>query len=86
MQHRQVIVTTHSPLLCGAIHKKQATHPDDIALMTVKQDESGSSIVPFKTVGPLFTDSEIAGALANGTEDSLFEGLLLRGLIDECGC
>jgi predicted ATPase len=83
IQRRQVIVTTHSPLLCGAIHKKQASHPGDISLMRVKQDESGSSIVPFKTVGPLFTDSEIAGALANGTEVSLFEGLLLRGLIDE---
>ncbi|MEW6664570.1 MAG: AAA family ATPase [Thermodesulfobacteriota bacterium] len=82
-QRRQVIVTTHSPLLCGAIHKKQETVPGEIALMRVRQDESGSSIMPFRTLGPLFTDSEIAKALANGREDNLFESLLLRGLIDE---
>jgi hypothetical protein len=76
-------VTTHSPLLCGSIYRKQEARPKDIALMRVKQDESGSRIQPFRTPGPLYTDNEIAKALANGTEDNLFESLLLRGLIDE---
>jgi len=83
VQGRQVVVTTHSPLLCGAIYRKQEARPKDIALMRVRQDESGSRIEPFRTPGPLYTDNEIAKALANGTEDNLFESLLLRGLIDE---
>jgi len=51
--------------------------------INVKQDDFGSRIEPFKTPGPLYTENEIAKALANGTEDNLFESLLLRGLIDE---
>jgi len=82
-QGRQVIITTHSPLLCGTVFKKYQSNPDKIALLRVRQDKTGSIIAPFKTTGPLFADSEIAKALTNGTEDGLFESLLMRGLIDE---
>ena len=39
---------------------------------------------PFDTdiSGPLFTDSEIRGAMTTSQEDGIFEGVTLRGLLD----
>jgi hypothetical protein len=36
----------------------------------------------FDVTGPLFKDHEIAQALTSGSEDGLFEGLMVRGMID----
>ena len=82
-QGRQVVVTTHSPLLCEAVLRKQKRHPDAISLMKVGYGVAGTTIAPFDISGPLFIDQEIRSALADGAEDGLFESLLLRGLIDE---
>jgi predicted ATPase len=82
-QGRQVVVTTHSPLLCEAILRKQKENPHDISLMKVGYGAGGTIIDTFDVTGPLFSDQEIRAALANGAEDGLFEGLLMRGLIDE---
>jgi predicted ATPase len=82
-QNRQVVVTTHSPLFCDAVLKEARTQPDDIGLFNVRRTGRATAIVPFDVVGPLFQDNEIAAALTSGTEDGLFENLLLRGLIDE---
>ncbi len=82
-QGRQVVVTTHSPLLCEAVLKKQQKYPKDISLMKVGYGTEGTSIKPFNTSGPLFSDNEIKSALAERSEDGIFESLLLRGLIDE---
>jgi hypothetical protein len=49
----------------------------------VRQAPIGTEISPFATTGPLFKDQEIAKALTTGTEDGLFENLILRGMIDE---
>ena len=82
-QGRQVVVTTHSPLLCQALLRKQKQHPSAVSLMKVGYGDEGTSIRPFDVAGPLFSDQEIRSALADGAEDGLFESLLLRGLIDE---
>jgi len=82
-QGRQVVVTTHSPLLCEAVLRKQKRYPDDIALMKVGYGAEGTTIKLFDAYGPLFSDQEIRSALSDGAEDGLFENLLLRGLIDE---
>jgi predicted ATPase len=83
-QKRQVIVTTHSALFCDAILKKRTTSPDEIAMLNVRRGPHGTEIVPFEeSVGSLFKDPELAQALTAPTEDGLFEGLLLRGLVDE---
>lgn len=82
-QGRQVIVTTHSPLFCNAVLKLAKDRPKEIALLRVRQGPIGIEIAPFKTSGPLFKDQEIAKALTTGTEDGLFENLILRGMIDE---
>ena len=82
--HRQVVVTTHSPLFCDAVLKEaRSRSTDEVGLFNVRRDGAGSVIEPFDTNGPLFDDPEIAEALRIPTEDHLFESLILSGLIDE---
>jgi predicted ATPase len=80
---RQVVVTTHSPLFCDAVLKLAKQQPKDVALLRVRHGVDGTEIVPFSVSAPLFKDLEIAEALTTGTEDGLFESLILRGMIDE---
>jgi predicted ATPase len=82
-QGRQVIITTHSPLLCEAIIRKQRDYPERVTLMKVGYEAGGTTISPFDVSGSLFQDKEIRDALAGKEEDGVFETLLLRGLIDE---
>ena len=80
---RQVVVTTHSPLFCDAVLRQARSKPEEIGLFNVRRVGRASEIRPFDVTGPLFQDSEVAAALTSGTEDGLFESLLLRGWIDE---
>lgn len=82
-QGRQVVVTTHSPLLCDAVLRSARSRPADIGLFNVRRDDQATVVRPFDVTGPLFKDHEIAEALTTGTEDGLFESLLLRGMLDE---
>jgi len=82
-QGRQVVVTTHSPLFCDAVLKGARSRPGDIGLFNVRRDGQATVVEPFDVTGPLFKDHEIAAALTTGTEDGLFESLLLRGMLDE---
>jgi predicted ATPase len=79
---KQVLVTTHSPLFCGAILRKAVAHPQDIALLNVKRGASGTEVKPFGSVGPLFDLPDVAKGLLNESEDGVFERLILRGQID----
>lgn len=80
---RQLVVTTHSPLFCNAVLEGARSKPNDIGLFNVQRDGSTTVIRPFTEVSPLFKDAEIAAALTAESEDGLFEGLMLRGLLDE---
>lgn len=80
---RQVVVTTHSPLFCDAVLKGARSQRTKIGLFNVRRDGPATVVQPFDVVGPLFKDQQIAAALTTGTEDGLFESLVLRGLIDE---
>jgi predicted ATPase len=79
---KQLIVTTHSPLFCDAILRQARTRPKEIALFNVQHTIKGTSVSRFDVTGPLFKEHEIAQALTSGAEDGLFEGLMVRGLID----
>ena len=79
---KQLIVTTHSPLFCDAVLRLARPRPHEIALFNVRHTVRGTSVSRFDATGPLFKDSEIARALTSGAEDGLFEGLMLRGMID----
>ena len=82
--HRQVVVTTHSPLFCDAVLKEaRSRSTEDVGLFNVRHEGTGSVVEPFDTHGPLFDDPEIAKALRMPTEDHLFESLILSGFIDE---
>jgi hypothetical protein len=82
-QKRQLIVTTHSPLLVASVIKQARLHSEQIGLFNVRRSISGTEIEPFDVTGPLFADSEISAALADRGEDGVFEGLALRGMLDE---
>jgi hypothetical protein len=82
-QDRQIIVTTHSPLLCDAMLEQAKTHPRDIALMNVREGAAGTEVRPFEMPLPLFKQQDIAAALTAAGEERVFENLILRGMIDE---
>ena len=82
-QKRQLIVTTHSPLLVASVIKQARANSERIGLFNVRRSSSGTEIEPFDVTGPLFADSEVAAALADRGEDGVFEGLALRGMLDE---
>jgi predicted ATPase len=82
-QGRQVIVTTHSALFCDAILKQARDYPNDITLLNVRRGARGTEVHPFDLSGPLFSNAQIAESLTAPTEDGIFEGLILRGMLDE---
>jgi predicted ATPase len=82
-QGRQVIVTTHSALFCDAILKQARDYPKDIILLNVRRGPNGTEVHPFNLSAPLFSHVQIAESLTAPTEDGIFEGLILRGMLDE---
>ena len=84
-RRRQIVVTTHSPLLADAMLKLQrdASEPGDIGLFNVRLGPQGTVVEPFQVTGALYKDAEVTAALASRMEDGVLESLLLRGLIDE---
>jgi len=83
LEQGQVVVTTHSPLFCDAVLKGARSRPEDIGLFNVRREGQATVVQPFDITGPPFKNQEIAAALTTGTEDGLFESLLLRGMLDE---
>lgn len=83
-QGRQVIVTTHSPLLCGAILREaRARESDAVSLFNVRRVDHRTEIQRFDAGAPLFRDLDTAKDLAISAEDALFQNLVLRGYVDE---
>jgi predicted ATPase len=82
-QGKQVVVTTHSPLFCDAMLRRSKDHPGTIGLFRVFQREAGTHIWPFAPIGPLFESAEVVRGLSADAEDGVFEGFLLRGMLDE---
>lgn len=82
---RQVIVSTHSPILVDEILNRirEGGETSRIGLFNVRLGENGTAIEPFDVSGPLFKDREILAALSERSEDGVFEGLVLRGLLAE---
>lgn len=86
---RQIVITTHSPIFCDAILRKSREVSDaldakpSVGLLRVARNGADTTIEPFNALGPLFDDSEVRDALTSGSEDGLFESLMMRGFIDE---
>ena len=84
-ERRQVVVTTHSPLFVDAIRKlkNETAVQGDVRLFNVRLASHGTVVEPFDVSGDLLKDTEIVDALANRSDDGLFESLALRGYPDE---
>lgn len=83
-ERHQVIVTTHSPLFVDAVLKMQSENGiEGVGLFNVRLSEGRTLVEPFDASGPLLKDQEVVNALASPGEDALFQGLVLRGLLDE---
>lgn len=80
---RQAIVTTHSPLFCASVSRLAQRRPEEVKLYNAVHKRGRSQFIPFDPTGPLFTDAEIREGLSSITEDGIFEGLWLRGLLDD---
>lgn len=84
VENQQVIVTTHSPIFVGEILKQARSELNhDMGLFTFHNNGGETLVRPFSYSDSLFEDTELVEQLANTGEDGLFEGLVMRGLIDE---
>lgn len=79
---RQVIVSTHSPLLCAAMLRHSRREIGLIELLAVRQRDGATLVEPFVTPGTLFDDSEVMRALNAEDAEGAFQAMLMRGLID----
>lgn len=79
---RQLLVTTHSPLVVSEVLRRQREQPEQIKLLRCFQSGSRTCVAPFDAA-PLFADGEITRALrADDDEDVLVESMLRRGWLD----
>ncbi|MEX1369027.1 MAG: ATP-binding protein [Nannocystaceae bacterium] len=75
---RQLVVTTHSPLVVSAMARHQREQPDRIRLLRCSQSGSRTRVDPFDAL-PLFEDREIAQSLDDGDDGDVLVRLLRRG-------
>jgi predicted ATPase len=80
---RQVIVTTHSARFCDAVLRLTDRDGDKAALVNVRRGAGGTEAKRIEFPDSLLQDQELLKGLSSPTEDGLFEGLLMRGLLDE---
>ncbi len=81
-QGKQVIVTTHSALFCEAILRKAMKAPDEISVVNLSRSGRQTEIHALDPTSPLFTNPEITQGLTSDREDGVFQGLLVRGMLD----
>lgn len=80
---KQVVVSSHSPILCGALVRQAREHPGKIALLRVVQGAAGTRVKPLDIAHPAFGDAELRQQLSTVDDASVFEGLVMRGLLDD---
>lgn len=78
----QVIVTTHSPTLIGAMLRRSRNLPGLIRLLRCAQSGRATTIRPFESTDPILDDDEIRKALTGTEDDAVVEALLVRGWLD----
>lgn len=78
---RQIIITTHSPLVVADMIRRQRECPDAVQLLLCRRRGRFSSVEPFGPVGELFDDREVRDALISD-EDALVGAMLSRGWFD----
>lgn len=85
-RRRQVVVTTHSPLVVGEIIRMLRSRDLDeaqVRLLHCSGGPDGTRVTPFAPHGPLFDDEAIARSLLSTDDDSLkIQAALTRGWLD----
>ena len=82
---RQVIVTTHSPLVVGEVVRRIRhgdLDPRDVRLLAASSGPSGTHFRAFDPVGPLFDDAEVDAALKSTDDADRVQAMLRRGWLD----
>lgn len=82
-QGRQLIVTTHSPLFCAAMLRLTAGCREQMAMLNVQRDARGTTVKQIEFADSLFEGGELAEGFSSQTANGIFEGLILRGILDE---
>ena len=80
---KQVIVATHSPLFVSTIAaaKRRSRDPDGIGLFQVRFEDEQTVIESIEIPDSVFENEEVASSLSDRGEQSVVEGLLLRGML-----
>jgi predicted ATPase len=78
---RQVIVTTHSPVLVSAMWSRRSAGNDQILLLRCSESAAGTRIEPVD-FSPLLRDQEISKDLASPDDERVISEVLLRGWLD----
>jgi predicted ATPase len=79
---RQVILTTHSPVLCSALLRLVRENEANVRFYRAVQQGARSEFLAFDPTGPLFADAEVRNALTTPDEERIFEELQVRGFFD----
>lgn len=80
-RQRQVVVTTHSPLLCNSVLRRAQEGAGEIGLFAVGRQGQATHIRRLDLTLPLFQDPQIRRSLTS-QEDGLFETFFLGGHLD----
>lgn len=81
--HTQVVVTTHSPTLIGAMLRKSREQPNLIRLLQCTQEGRLTRLEPFEPAGPVFDSTEIRASASATSTSSSSSGPCRR---PECPC
>ena len=82
---RQVVVTTHSPLVVGEIVRmvrQKELDPEHVAVLRCGSGPDGTRLERFEITGPLFADQEIREGLVAADDADGIQAMLLRGWLD----
>lgn len=80
-RQRQVVLTTHSPLLCNSVLRRAQEGAGEIGLFAVGRRSQATHIRRLDLTLPLFRDPEIRRSLTS-QEDGIFETFFLGGHLD----
>jgi predicted ATPase len=82
---RQVVVTTHSPLVIGEVigmMNSGSLKAEDVRLLRCSGGADGTQVVPFSPTGALFDDQKINAALIANDDSLKVQAALSRGWLD----
>jgi predicted ATPase len=85
-RRRQVVVTTHSPLVVSAVIsmiRARELDAQHVKLLQCSGGAEGTRIRAFEPAGELFEDTELRKALLAADDDAVIQGALVRGWFDD---